>query len=765
MASQPLLDIDQLSVNFNTPSGPLNAINRVSLQIGKGETVCLVGESGSGKTITSLSIMRLIDYDNGSISHGDIALDGQSLVALSQKQISELRGKKIAMVFQEPMTALDPVFTIGSQIVEVLLRHERISKPDAWDKALSLLRRVGIPEPEVRMKQYPYQLSGGMRQRAMIAIALACGPELLIADEPTTALDVTIQAQILALLRELKEELNMSILLITHDLGIAAEMADRIVVMYAGKVVEQAGVHQLFENPAHPYTQGLLHSIVTMDQVRGLPLYTIRGSIPSLSELPSGCRFHPRCTYATDRCRSEDPALRELNGREVACWHAERLDSAAAEVFGSTLDEAIGTERSQGWQGRRAELAAGTGRELETKAPEVEAEYSLQSPAEVSPQEEVPETGEAFPNHTEPFQEMHREADPAADGVGLLGLELSLVQFSDAQDLPTVSGHIATGQVLLQVQGVKKHFPIHRGLFQRDRSSIRAVDEVTFDIRKGETFGLVGESGCGKSTLGRVLLQLEKATAGRVLFEGRDVLSRGIRESKELRRDMQVVFQDPYGSINPRWKVGDIIGEPFRVHESLRGAEKRERVQQVMQRVGLNPSWYDRFPHEFSGGQRQRIGIARAIALNPKFVLADEAVSALDVSVQSQVVNLMQELQQQLQLTYLFIAHGLNIVRYISDRIGVMYLGKLVEVAPTDELFRHPAHPYTRALLSAIPVPDPNRRRVYAPLQGEMPSPANPPSGCRFHTRCPAATALCKETAPELVAVGNGHWAACHYPL
>ncbi|WP_159884605.1 ABC transporter ATP-binding protein [Paenibacillus puerhi] len=680
LQQEQLLDIQQLSVDFRTPGGSLNAINRVNLRIGKGETVCLVGESGSGKTITSLSIMRLIDYDNGVISHGDIRLDGLSLVGLSQRQISELRGKKIAMVFQEPMTALDPVFTIGDQIVEVLLRHERIGKAEAWERAVTLLRRVGIPEPDIRMKQYPYELSGGMRQRAMIAMALACGPELLIADEPTTALDVTIQAQILALLRELKEELNMSILLITHDLGIAAEMADRIVVMYAGKVVEQATAPQLFENPAHPYTQGLLHSIVTIDQVRGLRLYTIKGSIPSLSDLPAGCRFHPRCPYATDRCRTEDPPLRELHGREVACWHAEKLDHAAAEMFGGTLDEA---------------------------------------------------------------------ADEAA-----------VASVSGARKAPE-----ASGQVLLQVQGVKKYFPIHRGLFQRGKGFIRAVDDVTFDIRKGETFGLVGESGCGKSTLGRVLLQLEKATAGRVVFEGQDLLARGSRQGKELRRDMQVVFQDPYGSINPRWKVGDIIGEPFWVHESLRGAAKRERVQQVMQLVGLNPSWYDRFPHEFSGGQRQRIGIARAIALNPKFVLADEAVSALDVSVQSQVVNLMQELQQQLQLTYLFIAHGLNIVRYISDRIGVMYLGKLVEVAPTDELFRHPAHPYTHALLSAIPVPDPNRRRVYAPLQGEMPSPANPPPGCRFHTRCPAATALCKEAAPELAAVGPGHWAACHHPL
>ncbi|MEW9702696.1 dipeptide ABC transporter ATP-binding protein [Paenibacillus sp. SI8] len=677
---KPLLDIEQLSVDFQTSNGSLNAINKVNLQIGTGEIVCLVGESGSGKTITSLSIMRLINYDNGFISHGDIKLDGQSLAGLSQKEISDLRGKKIAMIFQEPMTALDPIFSIGSQIIEVLIRHEKISKIKAREKAISLLKRVGIPEPEIRMNQYPYELSGGMRQRAMIAMALACGPELLIADEPTTALDVTIQAQILSLLRELKDELNMSILLITHDLGIAAEMADRVVVMYAGKVVEQANVHQLFDDPAHPYTQGLLHSIVTLDNVRGLKLYTIKGTIPSLSTLPTGCRFHPRCPYATDRCLSEDPPLQQLHGREVACWNAERIDHLSAEFFGDAM--------------------------------------------ETSP------------------------------------ISLTKPSLERASSLPPF-----TEQPLLEVKQVKKYFPIHKGLFQRGKSYIRAVDDVSFDIHKGETFGLVGESGCGKSTLGRVLLQLEKATEGSIHFEGRDLLNAGSKEWKETRRDMQVVFQDPYGSINPRWKVGDIIGEPFWVHESLRGAAKREKVEAVMDLVGLNPSWYDRFPHEFSGGQRQRIGIARAIALNPKFVLADEAVSALDVSVQSQVVNLMQDLQQRMNLTYLFIAHGLHIVRYISDRIGVMYLGKLVEIAPTEELFKHPAHHYTNALLSAIPVPDPKRKRTFVPLEGEMPSPARPPSGCRFHTRCPAATALCKEVVPELALIGPGHYAACHYPL
>lgn len=692
-----LLSVDELSVDVRTPGGTLNAIANVSLRIGQGEIVCLVGESGSGKTITSLSIMRLIDYDNGRITHGDIRLHGKSLAAMSKREISELRGKKIAMIFQEPMVALDPVFTIGHQIMEVIVRHKRTTKAEAYAEAVSLLRRVGIPEPEMRMKQYPHELSGGMRQRAMIAIALACGPELLIADEPTTALDVTIQAQILSLLQELRTEFGMSILLITHDLGIAAEMADRIVVMYAGKIAEQATVHELFERPLHPYTQGLLQSVVTLDSDRSSRLYTIAGSIPSLHDMPSGCRFHPRCPHASEWCRTEEPPLSPLNGRKVACWHAEELL-------------------------RQAERAA------------------------------VPDAGA-------------RSTEAAAAAIVPANASAK-VSTSTAADAGGDVGREATArETLIDIVSVTKYYPLGKSLLRRGKTFIRAVDGVSLAIGKGETFGLVGESGCGKSTLGRVVLQLEKATSGQVLFQGKPLLDAGARERKAARRDMQIVFQDPYGSLNPRWTVGDIIGEPLWVHESLRGSAKRQRVEEVMQLVGLNPAWYDRRPHEFSGSQRQRIGIARAIALHPKFILADEAVSALDVSVQSQVINLLQDLQEKLGLTYLFIAHGLNVVRHISDRIGVMYLGKLVEIAPTDELFRHPAHPYTRALLAAIPVPDPKRRREFTPIAGEMPSPANPPSGCRFHPRCPAATDRCKSEPPELRKVGPGHLAACHYPL
>ncbi|TDG00734.1 ABC transporter ATP-binding protein [Paenibacillus piri] len=677
-----LLDIQHLTVDFATKHGLLTAIADVSLSIQAGETVCLVGESGSGKTVASKSVMRLIDYENGVISNGRIALDGVELTALTQEQIRVLRGKKMAMIFQEPMAAFDPVFTIGSQIVDSIVQHKRVSKQAAARQSVELLRRVGIPEPELRMRQYPNELSGGMLQRAMIAMALACEPELLIADEPTTALDVTIQAQILQLLQELKAEYNMSILLITHDMGVASQLADRIVVMYAGRVMEQATAVQLFEQPYHPYTKGLMQSILTLEGSRDKRLYSIEGSIPNLAELPSGCRFHPRCPYASEKCVRHNPPLLEINGREAACWHVEELA-----------------------------MTAWAADEPEPVVPFAKADF----PADVS---------------------ANPDRKPAA------------VQNN-----------------LFEVTGLQKLYKVNKGIFRKNGASIRAVDDVSFTIQQGEVFGLVGESGSGKSTLGRVLLQLEKATAGQIRFQGSDLTLKSGEELRQARGSMQMIFQDPYGSLSPRWKVGDIIGEPLEVHNLLKGNEKRVRVEELLEMVGLNASWYNRYPHEFSGGQRQRIGIARAIALNPKFILADEAVSALDVSVQSQIVNLLQDLQSRMGLTYLFIAHGLQIVRHISNRIGVMYLGKLVEIAPSEELFRHPAHHYTRALISSIPLPDPARKSELVELKGEMPSPSNPPSGCRFHTRCPAAMAKCKELQPELRELQAGHWAACHYPL
>ncbi|MBZ5201667.1 ABC transporter ATP-binding protein [Planomicrobium chinense] len=667
-----LLEVQNLQVDFEGKENRLTALKNVSLLIKKGETVCVVGESGSGKTVLSKSIMRLIEYENGKIAAGRVSLDGTELTGLSQKELRTVRGDKVAMIFQEPMAAFDPVFTIGQQIIEAIQAHKPTNKVQAKARALYLLERVGISDAFLRFKQYPNELSGGMLQRAMIAMALACEPDLLIADEPTTALDVTIQAQILQLLEELKEEFGMSILLITHDMGIAAEVADRIVVMYTGEIVEQATKGQLFSVPHHPYTKGLLQSVTKLDSDRSQKLFSIKGTIPPLSDLPSGCSFHPRCPFATDKCQSEKPQLRVVNGRETACWHAEEL-----------------VERKEWIQNATAILPAAKEEKTEV-----------------------------------------------------------------AEDL-------------IVVRGLSKFYPIgQKGGFFKAQSYTRAVEDVSFSIKKGETFGLVGESGSGKSTLGRVLLQLEKATSGKVVFDGTDLSVLSTKELREQRRHMQMIYQDPYGSVNPRWKVGDIIEEPLKVHQPSNPNANRQKAKELLTAVGLNGNAYDRYPHEFSGGQRQRIAIARAIALNPKFVLADEAVSALDVSVQAQIINLMKDLQQELGLTYLFIGHGLNIVRHISDRIGVMYLGQLVEIAESETLFLRPAHHYTKGLIASIPAIDSTsgKRGKQAYVPGEIPSTSKPPSGCRFHTRCPAATERCRLEAPPLREVEPDHFAACHYP-
>ncbi|CAM3279191.1 ABC transporter ATP-binding protein [Saccharibacillus brassicae] len=684
------LEVTDLTIDVDTPRGTLTAVSGISFGIGPGETVCLVGESGSGKTIASKAIMRLTDYENGRIAGGSIRLGDQHIESLPPHLIRDLRGRRIAMIFQEPMAAFDPVFTIGSQLIETMRAHRRGKKAVLRQAAIDLLIRVGIPEPELRMEQYPGELSGGMLQRAMIAMALSGGPELLIADEPTTALDVTIQAQILKLLGELKDSLGMSILLITHDLGVAAEMADRIVVMYAGRIAEQGPAAQVLGQPRHPYTIGLLNSVAAQGSLGGR-LRAIEGSPPGLADMPDGCRFHPRCAFATDRCRESVPPLSDQGGgRLAACWHAD--ESAAAGAA------------------QQAAPAASPLPAAHTGAP---------GPAAVA----APSPGE----------------DRASGSTA-----------------PQASA-------LLEARELYKHYPVGGGL-GRPKRLLRAVDGVSLSVAEGETFGLVGESGSGKSTLGRLLLQLEPQTHGQVLYRGEELPQPGSTRWREARRDLQIIHQDPYGTFDPRWSIGDIVGEPLDVHMKLGASERRSRVGELLEQVGLQASWHNRYPHEFSGGQRQRIGIARAIAVNPRFILADEAVSALDVSVQAQIVNLLQDLQRDLGLTSVFIAHGLQVVRHISQRIGVLYLGKLVEVAPSEELFRRPAHPYTRALLSSIPGTPAAVRETFS-VTGEIPSPLNPPSGCRFHPRCPLATDRCRNEEPAFAAIGEGHAAACHYPL
>ena len=676
--SQPtapaLLRVDRLAINFGGIKTPMGAVDNATFSVARGETVCLVGESGCGKTVTALSLLRLEVHRHGRIVAGDIVFDGKGLVGMSRAELDELRGQRIAMIFQEPMTAFDPVFSIGDQIVETILRHERVSRAVAWQRAVQLLERVRIPDAALRMKQIPQELSGGMRQRAMIAMALACKPDLLIADEPTTALDVTIQAQILALLKDLQREEGMAILLITHDLGVAAEMADRVVVMYAGRIAEQASVTELFARPAHPYTRGLLRSsVLPVGEQRGTRLAAIPGSMPRLDEMPSGCRFHPRCSLASEQCRAEAPALTNIGERDVSCWHAFEPEPVA-----------------------RVRLPV-------VGAPSSGAHPSVGSPASKS---ERP---------------------------------------------------------LVEALHVSKFFDSRRGLFAASRR-VHALDDFSLAVNPGETFGLVGESGCGKSTLGRLLLQLDLPSSGEIRFEGRGVLGLGRAERKRVRREMQMIFQDPYGSIDPRWTVGDVIAEPLLSYDNPDRQALRGQVEELLSLVGLQPSYRTRYAHEFSGGQRQRIGIARAIALRPKFILADEAVSALDLSVQAQIINLFMDLRERLGLTCLFIGHGLHLVRHLSDRVGVMYLGRLVEVAPAEELFLRPAHHYSQALLASSPIPDPTRRREFTVPLGELPSPTAPPTGCHFHPRCPAATERCRKEAPKLREIEPGRSVACHFP-
>ena len=678
----PLLDVEDLHTEFVTLDGVVRAVDGVSLSIRRGQTLGLVGESGCGKSVTALSIMRLIDI-HGRIAAGRVRFDGRDLLDLDDDQMREVRGRDIAMIFQEPMTSLNPVYTAGDQIAETIIRHQGASRQKAQQQAIEMLERVRIPDARRRVDEYPHQMSGGMRQRVMIAMALSCSPKLLIADEPTTALDVTIQAQVLDLLRDLQREFDMSVLLITHDLGVVAETCEEVVVMYAGEVVEQGLTGPLLRTPQHPYTEGLLKSVPRLGMTQDSRLGVIRGVVPSSLRWPTGCRFAARCDYRFEACERH-PAPFELGGgRKAACWLCEHGP-------------------------REGRTEAFTSQTVPTAA------------------EDAPGDGRARP---------------------------------EAAERPA----------LLKVEGLVKHFPVRYGLLRRVVGHVKAVDGVDLSVRQGETLGLVGESGCGKSTLGRSVLRLIEPTSGKVEFSGHDLTRLPHRALKPLRAEMQMIFQDPVGSLNPRMSVGDIVGEGLLVHGMHKRPEREQIVRDTLERVGLRPEYVNRYPHEFSGGQRQRIGIARALALNPRLIIADEPVSALDVSIQSQVLNLLVELKREFTLTYVFIAHNLAVVAYISDRIAVMYLGKVMELAPSLELYRNPLHPYTQSLISAVPEVEPTGKRDRIILSGDVPSPSNPPSGCRFRTRCPLARAkgtqngICAEEEPPLVDRSAGRFVACHF--
>ncbi|MGD9805653.1 MAG: dipeptide ABC transporter ATP-binding protein [Hyphomicrobiaceae bacterium] len=664
-SSAPVLEIDDLHVHFVTSHGTVRAVEGLTYSVYPGEMVAIVGESGSGKSVSALAIMRLLPPQSSRIVNGSIRFEGRSLLDLDDESMRQVRGRSISMIFQEPMTSLNPVLSIGLQIKEPLLIHLGMTEAEADERAIELLTLVGITDPASRLDQYPHQLSGGMRQRVMIAIGLACNPTLLIADEPTTALDVTIQAQILELMKDLSRRLGIAVIIITHNLGIVARYADRVNVMYAARLVESGTAERVFGRPLHPYARGLLSAVPRLDRGRSSKLATIEGSPPNLLNPPEGCRFRPRCRYAIDKCMQVPPFIEAETAHFAACHRVEEIE---------TLER----------------------------------------------------------NHADAVQ-----GDVA----------------SVAPDAPD----------MLAIKGASKFFPVGGGFLRGEAKLVRAVNNVTLSVKKGETLGLVGESGCGKSTLGRLVLRLEEPTGGEIQFDGINIADLKRREMIAIRKKMQVIFQDPYSSLNPRMTVGQIIGEPMYVHGILPKDKIDDRVAELLQLVGLFPYMALRYPHELSGGQRQRVGIARALAVNPEVIVCDEAVSALDVSIQGQVINLLEDLQQKLGLTYLFIAHDLAVVRHISTRVAVMYLGRIVELADSAELFANPKHPYTQALLAAAPIPDPviERARPRKIITGELPSPVNPPSGCVFHPRCPLATEDCKKAVPEQRELASGHMVAC----
>lgn len=562
--SDSLIQVKNLSVEFSTDEGTVKAVKNISFDIPKGKTVGLVGESGSGKSVSSLAMMGLIPNPPGKVTSGEILFEGKDLLKFSEPAMRKIRGKRISMIFQEPMTSLNPVFTVGDQICESLILHEKMSKQQAWKRAIELLDQVGIPNPHERIKSYPHEMSGGQRQRVMIAMAISCNPDLLIADEPTTALDVTIQKQILELIADLQKKYGMSVLFITHDLGVIADISDEVVVMYRGDIVEKEKTENIFQNPKHPYTKGLL-----------------------------ACR----------------PSLED---------HPKRLPVVS-------------------------DFMTPDGKEIPTDPSVIKA---AKEPREIS-QAQSP---------------------------------------------------------ILEIKGLKKHFPLKKGFFGGVQSWVKAVDDVSLTVRKGRTLGLVGESGCGKTTLGRTILRLIEPTDGSINYNGVDVTTLDRNDMRAMRRKMQIIFQDPYASLNPRMTIGAALMEPMVIHNL--GANKAERLDMaasLIKRVGLEPSMLNRYPHEFSGGQRQRICIARALAVEPEFIICDESVSALDVSIQAQILNLLLDLQEQLNLTYVFISHDLAVVKFISDEVAVMYNGKVVEMNDAVGIYENPQHDYTKKLLSAIP--------------------------------------------------------------
>jgi peptide/nickel transport system ATP-binding protein len=669
--SESVLRVDGLRTSIDLGYANLRAVDGIDLDLRRGETLAVVGESGCGKSMAALSILRLLP-DAARISAGSAELNGTDVLRLPESGMRDVRGRRIGIIFQEPATSLNPVMTVGDQIVEVLKRHSRCVG-DVRRRAVELLADVGIPEPERRMEGYPFQLSGGMKQRVMIAMALAADPDVLIADEPTTALDVTIQAQVLDLLRDLQTKRGMSILLITHDLGIVARMAHRIAVMYAGRIVEVADRDRFFGHPAHPYSRKLFAALPGRES--GGQLAVIRGQVPALTSPFTECRFADRCDFAADACREGEPALAPIDLKSPDA-HKVRCVMVARGVDMST-----------------------DARERQSHAAAVQNDQN--------------------------------------------------------------------GQVVLEVRDLAVHFPIRKGLLGRTRGSVKAVDGVSFDLRAGRTLALVGESGCGKTTVGKSILRLVEPTSGSVRFDGVQLIGLGESDMRLRRSDLQIIFQDPYASLNPRMRIAEILGEGIAMLDKTvaRGGMDR-RIGELLDQVGLPQEAVSRYPHEFSGGQRQRIAIARALAVRPRLIVCDEPTSALDVSVQAQILNLLKSLQRDLGLTYLFITHNIAVVEFLAHDVAVMYLGRIVENGSARDILQQPMHPYTRGLLASVPRIDRGMVSAQLPgvlprLSGEMPSSANPPAGCHFKQRCPDAIPECGIAYPPITHLADGREVRC----
>ncbi|WP_165502600.1 ABC transporter ATP-binding protein [Bifidobacterium longum] len=688
MASEPVISVRDLTVSFASEAGTVHAVRGMNFDLYPGKTLGIVGESGSGKSVTSMAIMGLLDK-NASVK-GSITYHGEELLNKSDFEMSEIRGKGIAMVFQDPLSALTPVFSIGDQIKEALVTHNpKMTEQQIHDRSIELMNLVGIPDPEGRLKSFPHEFSGGMRQRVMIAMAIANDPDVIIADEPTTALDVTIQAQVLEVLRKAQRETGAAVIFITHDLGVIAGVADDIVVMYAGRPVEKADVDSIFDRPAMPYTMGLLGAVPRSDRERNSRLVPIPGSPMNLVNMPKGCPFAPRCPLATDICHTTEPAMEPVPGRPgqfVACHRTQEIVSKGLT-----------------------------------------------------------------------FHDVYTVAEAAK---------------SKFAGIPRDER-----KMVLDVKHMRKTFPLTAGGFLRRKiGEVKAVDDVTLDVREGETVALVGESGSGKSTTLMEIMEFKQPQDGEIEMFGAKLEHKIPREKRrELRSAVQYVFQDPMSSLDPRLPIYDILAEPMKVQHYSK-EQIRERIGELMRLVELNPDQVDRFPTQFSGGQRQRIAIARALSVNPKLVLLDEPVSALDVSIQAGVINLLEDLQNKLGVAYLFVAHNLSVVRHISSRVAVMYLGRIVESGDTEDVFEHPLHPYTQALISAVPVPDPKaeRTRQRIVLEGEVPSPTETFEGCPFMGRCPLMPKLsaeqqarCRGERPALrpydTSRPSGHQVACHF--